>query len=40
MKTLEDIGFDGWVMVERDRRVDDYVQSARNMQQALRRLGY
>ena len=40
MQVLEEIGFDGWVMVERDRRVEDYAQSARNMRQALRDLGY
>ena len=40
MEALEVIGFDGWVMVERDGRVDDYVQSARNMRQALHDLGY
>ena len=40
MQALEDIGYDGWVMVERDRRVADYVQSARTMRQALRGLGY
>ncbi len=40
MQALEEMGFDGWVMVERDRRVEDYAQSARNMRQALRNLGY
>ena len=40
MQALEDIGFDGWVIVERDRRVDDYVQSARKMRQVLRDMGY
>jgi len=40
MKALEDIGFNGWVTVERDCRVDDYAQSARNMRQSLRDMGY
>ena len=40
MQALKDVGFDGWVTVERDSRVDDYVQSARNMREVLRRLGY
>ena len=40
MKALEDIGYDGWLTVERDSRVEDYVQSARDMRQALRDLGY
>ena len=40
MQTLKEIDSDGWVMVERDRRVEDYAQSARNMRQALRDLGY
>ncbi len=40
MKALEEIGYRGWVMVERDRRVPDYVESARRMRVALRKLGY
>ena len=40
MTALEEIGFDGWVTVERDCRVQDYAQSARNMRQTLRGLGY
>jgi len=40
MQALEDIGYTGWVMVERDRRVDDYVQSAHNMRRVLSELGY
>jgi inosose dehydratase len=40
MRALEDIDFDGWVMVERDQRVEDYVQSARNMRDVLRRLSF
>ena len=40
MNALEGIGYTGWLMVERDGRVDDYIQSARNMRQVLRDLGY
>jgi len=40
MKAFEDVGFDGWTCVERDARVADYVQSARNMRQVLRDMGY
>lgn len=40
IKALEDVGFDGWVTVERDCRVDDYAQSARNMRQVLMNMGY
>jgi len=40
MGALEQIGYRGWVMVERDRRVPDYAASARRMREALRRLGY
>ena len=40
MQALEDIGFNGWVTVERDRRVDDYLESARQMRQTLRNMGY
>ena len=40
MQALEGIGFDGWVMVERDCRVEDYVASAHAMRQALYALGY
>ena len=40
MEALEAIGYNGWIMVERDQRVDDYVQSAHNMRNALRALGY
>jgi len=40
LEALEDISYDGWVMVERDDRVPDYVQSARNMRTLLREMGY
>ena len=40
MDALEEIGFSGWIMVERDCRVEDYEQSACNMRQVLRDLGY
>jgi sugar phosphate isomerase/epimerase len=40
MKALHEIHFEGWVIVERDRRVDDYVGSAQKMRGVLRDLGY
>jgi sugar phosphate isomerase/epimerase len=40
LQALEDIGYRGWIMVERDSREPDYIQSARRMRAALRRLGY
>ncbi|MHC4116949.1 MAG: sugar phosphate isomerase/epimerase family protein [Planctomycetota bacterium] len=40
LKALEDIDYSGWIMVERDSRGPDYVQSARNMRAVLRRMGY
>jgi sugar phosphate isomerase/epimerase len=40
IKALESIQYDGWIMVERDSREPDYVQSARNMRAVLRRFGY
>jgi sugar phosphate isomerase/epimerase len=40
LKALEDIEYDGWIMVERDSRPQDYVQSARNMCALLRDMGY
>ena len=42
MRALEDIGFDGWVMVERNERMadGDYVASARRMRKVLSDLGY
>ena len=40
LKALEGIRYRGWIMVERDDRVPDYVQSARNMRTLLRKMGY
>lgn len=40
LKALEDIDYEGWIMVERDNRVPDYVQSAGNMRALLRNMGY
>ncbi len=40
LKALEDIDYKGWIMVERDNRVPDYVQSAGNMRALLRKMGY
>jgi len=40
LKALQDIRYHGWIMVERDNRVSDYVQSARNMRALLRNMGY
>ncbi|MBT3604498.1 MAG: sugar phosphate isomerase/epimerase [Candidatus Latescibacteria bacterium] len=40
MQALHDIHFDGWVIVERDRRVDDYLDSAQKMREVLRGMGY
>lgn len=39
IQALDDIRYEGWIMVERDSREPDYVQSARNMRAVLRRLG-
>ena len=39
IKALEDIRFEGWIMVERDSREPDYIQSAKNMRSVLRRFG-
>ena len=39
LAALDAIGYYGWLMVERDRRVPDYVQSARNMREQLLRYG-
>ncbi len=36
---LQDIRYAGWIMVERDNRVEDYVQSAKNMRQVLQQFG-
>ena len=40
MDALAEVGYDGWIMVERDRRVPDPVRSARNMRAALRGMGF
>ena len=40
LAALDAIRYSGWLMVERDSRVADYAQSARNMRQVLRRAGY
>ena len=40
LKALQDIKYSGWIMVERDSRGPDYVQSAKDMRVVLRRLGY
>jgi inosose dehydratase len=40
IKAIKDIGYTGWIMVERDNRLPDYIQSAKNMRQVLRQLGY
>ncbi len=39
LEALQDIDYTGWIMVERDNRVADYVRSARNMRQVLQRFG-
>src|SRR5688572_20547955 len=39
IEALEEIRYEGWIMVERDSREPDYVQSARNMRAVLRRFG-
>ena len=39
IKALEEIRYEGWIMVERDSRERDYVQSASNMRAVLRRFG-
>lgn len=39
IKALEDIRYEGWIMVERDNRVPDYVASAKAMRATLRRYG-
>lgn len=38
IKALDAIRYEGWIMVERDSREPDYIQSARNMRAVLRRL--
>jgi sugar phosphate isomerase/epimerase len=40
IKALEDIDYAGWIMVERDSRQPDYIQSARNMRAVVRKYGY
>jgi sugar phosphate isomerase/epimerase len=40
IKALEDIRYNGWIMVERDNRVPDYVASAKAMRATLRKFGY
>jgi sugar phosphate isomerase/epimerase len=40
MKALEQVGFEGWVVVEYGNQVEDFYQSARRMRQVLRTLGY
>ncbi|MCB1123345.1 MAG: sugar phosphate isomerase/epimerase, partial [Verrucomicrobiae bacterium] len=40
INALESIGYEGWIMVERDSREPDYIQSARNMRAVLRGFGY
>lgn len=39
MAALDEIGYDGWVTVERDARTTDYARSARNMREVLRKIG-
>lgn len=38
LNALVDIDYTGWIMVERDSREQDYVQSAKNMRAVLKRL--
>lgn len=40
LKALQDIKYSGWIMVERDSRGPDYVQSAKDMRAVLRRMGH
>ncbi|MBL7185745.1 MAG: sugar phosphate isomerase/epimerase [Phycisphaerae bacterium] len=40
LRALRDINYSGWIMVERDSRGPDYVQSARDMRAVLRRVGH
>jgi sugar phosphate isomerase/epimerase len=37
---LKKIGYDGWIMVERDARVSDYEESARSMRRVLQKYGF
>ena len=38
IRALEEIRYEGWIMVERDSRETDYIQSAKNMRGVLQRL--
>ena len=40
LQALEDIDYDGWLMVERDSRTEDYERSARTMRKFLQKQGY
>lgn len=40
IKALEDIQYEGWIMVERDSREPDFIQSARNMRATIKKFGY
>jgi sugar phosphate isomerase/epimerase len=40
IQALEDIRYAGWIMVERDNRVPDYLASAKAMRATLRNFGY
>jgi len=40
IRALEQIPYEGWIMVERDSREPDYVASAHKMRRVLKKLGY
>ena len=40
LKALQDIKYSGWIMVERDSRGPDYMQSAKNMRAVLKQMGH
>lgn len=40
IQALETIDYEGWIMIERDSREPDYIQSARNMRGVVRQYGY
>lgn len=40
IQALEAIHYDGWIMIERDNRLPDYVASARAMRATMRKFGY
>lgn len=40
LRAIEDVGYGGWLTVERDNRVEDFIRSARDMREVLRRHGY